>query len=286
MREITNHIEIKLDYSPNSENPSRLFKSFAEVIDATSKIDSIFSKSVNSNYSQKLILEDIEKGSIVTKLIDWIKINPSNQIDDIQSDENIKNYIQNSREKTYKFIEDKKDSPEDIQELKNDLESIAEENQVRGSFNYQPPNLIELAETINKISKATNELNDEESYQIKVEEGEPIKIKSDSKQINIDDVENILADNTLENESILFYKIKKPDFLSESQWEFKYGSKTIKAKIFDSEWLKKFQSGSVEVRPGYSLKVKAKSITKYDKNNKLISEKFEIIEILDVIKNG
>ncbi|MGO4821785.1 MULTISPECIES: hypothetical protein [unclassified Flavobacterium] len=51
------------------------------------------------------------------------------------------------------------------------------------------------------------------------------------------------------------------------------------------KWLEDFHQGEVIVVPGDSLKVKIKQNFKYNKNGYLISEKTEIVEVLEIRKN-
>ena len=84
----------------------------------------------------------------------------------------------------------------------------------------------------------------------------------------------------------MFYLIKKPDFLGESAWNFRHGTKSVTVKILHKEWLEKFHSGQVPVVPGDSLNVLVRQTSKYNRNGYLISDNLEIIEVINVIHNN
>ena len=168
--------------------------------------------------------------------------------------------------------------------LNEQLINLAKKNDLDKSFNYYEPDLVELSKGINKISLSTVDLKEKETY-LFTSKDQTIIIDNQSKQIDIEKLEDALTDKVIENTIELIYKIKKPDFLGDSQWEFKLGKLTPKAKILHLAWLAKFHSGEVVVIPGDALQVKVHQCFKYNKHGILISEKLEITEVLNVIHN-
>jgi hypothetical protein len=284
--EIKSSFEIKLEFDKNTENPSRLFYSFAEMIDSVNKLDIVIAKTINSSISSKIILDDIEKGSILAKLWNELVISEDGKIDNPAPQENVKNYLENSRRAAINFVSHNKSSVEDLGELGSEIAEIAETNKVKETFNYAEPNLIELAKSINEIKNSTDDLNGNEGFILtNLGENPSEIIRSGGEKIDIEAVEKFLTKEELVNNYEAFYKIKKPDFLGDSQWDFKHGTKSIKVKILHQEWLDKFHKGEIVVLPGDSLKVKIKQTNKYNQNGYLISEKIEIIEVLEIRKN-
>lgn len=79
-------------------------------------------------------------------------------------------------------------------------------------------------------------------------------------------------------------KVKKPDYLGESRWEFHFENRTIEAKIRDMEWLDKFQSRLVDVRPGDALKAKVVTEIRYSYEGDVLSTKYTLERVVDVIR--
>jgi hypothetical protein len=284
--EIKSSYEIKLEFDKNTENPSRLFYSFAEMIDSVNKLDIVIARTINSTISSKIVLDDVEKGSIIAKLWNELVISEDGKIDNGEPLGNVKDYVEDSRKAVINFVSNNKSSVEDLEKLSSEIEEIAENKNVSETFNYAEPNLIELAKSINEIKNSTNALNDSEGF-ILTNEGKEASqiIKNGGEKIDIELVEKHLTKEEFVNVCHAYFKIKKPDFLSDSQWDFKHGSKSVKVKILHQEWLDKFHNGEVVVIPGDSLKVKIKQTNKYNQNGYLISEKVEIIEVLEIKKN-
>lgn len=285
-KEIVNKFEIKLEFNKDTEEPSRLFRSFADLIDSIKELDTTIAKTINSSVSSKIYLDDIEKGSLIGKLYNHLVINDDNKLDDNKvQEETIIDFIENSRSKSIEFIESGKSEVNDLKELAKNIDQLAEQKGIKDSFNYAEPNILDLAKNLNEINEAVSKLNDDEKFIIKDSKNDIEEISKGTEKINLEDVENALTTEEIKSESIAFYKIKRPDFLGDSQWEFKHGNKTLKVKILHEEWLEDFKKGKVIVVPGDSLKVKIKQNFKYNKNGYLISEKTEIIEVLEIKKN-
>ncbi len=54
-------------------------------------------------------------------------------------------------------------------------------------------------------------------------------------------IEDLITSESIQSLSEMILKVKKPDFLGTSQWEFRHDNRTIIAKILDDDWLKRFQ---------------------------------------------
>lgn len=285
-KELESRFEIRLDFERQTENPSRLFRSFADIIEGVNNFDYLIAESVNTKVTSKVFLDDIEKGSLIGKLYSALVISEDGQIDNIDDSEKVEEYIEETRAESLKFIADKKSSIEDVKNLQESIMNVAQEKGLNETFNYSPPDILKIAKSINNINDATKGLREGESFELKSPNSEVKSIKSGVPKIDLEAVETALTQNEIINESELFYKIKKPDFLGDSAWGFKHGKKSLTVKILDEDWLKKFHAGTINIVPGDSLQVLVRQTSKYNRNGYLISEKVEIIEVKNIIHNN
>lgn len=285
-KEIINKFELKLEFNKDTEDPSRLFRSFADLIDSIKELDTTLAKTINTSISSKIYLNDIEKGSLIGKLWNHLIINDDNKLDDNKiTKKTINDFIDESRSKSIEFIESGKSEVEDLKGLAKNIDEIANEKGIKDTFNYAEPSILDLAKNLNEINDAVSKLGDDEKFIIKNSKNKTEEISKGTEKINLEDVENALTTEEIKSENIVYYKIRRPDFLGDSQWDFKHGNKPLKVKILHEEWLDDFQKGKVIVVPGDSLKVKIRQNFKYNKNGYLISEKTEIIEVLEIKRN-
>ncbi len=94
---------------------------------------------------------------------------------------------------------------------------------------------------------------------------------------------NILTRETLTSTTKMILKVKRPDYLGQSQWDFRHGKRAIAAKITDAVWLNKFQSRLVDVRPGDSLRVDMTTEVKYGHNNEVVGTSYNISHVEEVL---
>lgn len=73
------------------------------------------------------------------------------------------------------------------------------------------------------------------------------------------------------------------NYLGESKWEFRHGSRAIDVKINDLEWLKKFRQREIIIAPGDAVKAKVEIVSKYDSLGELLSTQHTIQKVITII---
>ena len=82
----------------------------------------------------------------------------------------------------------------------------------------------------------------------------------------------------------MILKVKKPDYLGESKWDFRHGRRSFPAKIIHKEWLENFQDREIDIRPGDSIRAMVEMTDKYDFNEELIGTDYNILQVIEVIQ--
>ena len=85
------------------------------------------------------------------------------------------------------------------------------------------------------------------------------------------------------SKSVMILKVKKPDFLGESMWEFKYENRTIEAKFSDVAWLQKFRERAVILRPGDAIKALVETEVKYSFEGDVMFTTHKILAVHEII---
>ncbi len=99
----------------------------------------------------------------------------------------------------------------------------------------------------------------------------------------INSIEDLLTAETLSSVSEMFLKIKKPDYLGDSKWEFRHGKSPINAGILDNNWLLRFRNREFALMPGDSLKARVRTEVKYDYDREVSAVNYFITEVLEVV---
>ena len=107
-----------------------------------------------------------------------------------------------------------------------------------------------------------------------------------NKDLNISNevVREVLTKEVVKSSGERVLKVKKPDYLGTSKWQFKYDGRAIEAKITDSEWLGMFQGRKEDVRPGDSLRVLLYEEISYGYDGEVVHRHYEIEKIYEVIR--
>jgi len=81
----------------------------------------------------------------------------------------------------------------------------------------------------------------------------------------------------------MILKVKKPDYLGESMWDFKHGDRAIQAKIIDMDWLSDFHLRKYDIRPGDSLRAVLETQIKYGFSGEVIAVHNFIVAVKEII---
>ena len=169
----------------------------------------------------------------------------------------------------------------EIEVLKAAIEDAAEESGMKQLLDYSPPNTYELLTDVAAIGKALEPLASTDKLMLTNDNAiVPFNL---SFRLAPETIEELTTSQTLTNISTVILKVRRPDFVGDTQWELKHGAQTLRAKINDKEWLQAFQNRQIDVRPGDALKVKLEFVAAYDFKNEVASTTYTIVSVEEVI---
>lgn len=274
---------IKIDFEKSSRDPSRIFSTMSSLIETFQVIDSEFAKSIDSKINSVLLLEDVESGSLKSFFKSFLESVDDNALKAGDWKKIVGAYLLKVKYKLLAFLEDKDkiDNRIQIEGLQSELLQLAEETDVRGLPGYAPIPVEKLLFSIGKLSNSVKFLNDKDIVKYSSDEG----TVSINKNFNYDSetVEDLLTKETLSNRSEMILKVKKPDYLGESMWDFKHGDRAIQAKIIDMDWLSDFHLRKYDIRPGDSLRAVLETQIKYGFSGEVIAVHNFIVEVKEII---
>ena len=179
---------------------------------------------------------------------------------------------------------DSNDGPKDLISLGREIRKIASETDVKHLPDYTAPSPDTLIRAIEDFQGVKDHFIEGDVVQVITPEG--THEFNLSMRWNIEDLEQLAVKETITfPPAPMILAVKKPDYLGESKWELRHGKRNIQAKIEDAKWLKAFQSRQVDVRPGDALKCNVKIDHLYGHDNELITEKYTVTEVMDVLVN-
>ena len=274
---------LRIDFKKGTENPERIFFAMSELIQAFREIDRSLSASISTEIDTKLILEDIEAGSIIAKVKSVLESVDNDALGNLEWKPIVGKYLVQGKCKLIEFLETKEkiENKKQIEELRNDLVKLASETKVLQLPVYQPIPEDRLLKNLQKLGEATTPLLADDSVSFSGD-GEEITLNKTFK-IPQETIEEILTDRILTGTHEMILKIKKPDYLGQSMWEFKHEGRLVPAKILHVEWLAKFHNQKVKGGPGDSIRAIVKTSVNYDRHGEVIGRHHEVLKVLEVL---
>ncbi len=168
----------------------------------------------------------------------------------------------------------------------DEIGDLAEDQGIVNKLGYRPPQLGSLLDAATNYQEVKDHLIEGDQAYVEIEPNSEAPIRHDVNVTvawNVDTIADLITSDTSVSESTMNLIVKKPDFLGDSKWDFRHGKRTISAKIEDEGWLRDFQNRKINVLPGYALKCRVRTELAYDASYELISTRYFIQEVLEVI---
>lgn len=275
---------LTVEYDKRSPNPEKVFLGIARTLEAFKALDAQLITCVDSNIETDMLLEDVEKGSIKVWLASVLKSIPDNAIESLDYRKVVGAFLVKAKY----FILSKCSDAEQIkevsyvEEIENGVKEIAKSTGVNALECYSVPPREGLLQGIQKVSEAFTLFDVQNTVTMTDNEGNNLVLNTKF-HLEAETIEELCTGEVIENDMELIVKVRKPDFLADTNWVFKHGEQSINAKIGDKEWLSRYLNGEIAVLPGDSLRVKMHIISSYDNNQVLLRTKYEVTKVINIV---
>jgi len=274
---------LEINFDKGEGDPSRVFVAMSELIKACQDIDRKLISSIQVDVEPILLLEDIQRGSLIAWIRSSFKLSKNTPSLGLDSNK-LEEYLDQSKFALVDFTRDKTALTDaGVTELQMKIYDIVSEKKPTPELPiYIPVPKKDLLLGIQKIQSAVSLLTENED-RAKYIAGDNNKVPFNlTLDITPGSIEDILTKETLTNEITMLLKVKKPDYLGSSQWEFKDNKGTIDVKINDFEWLESFRRRDFVLAPGDSLLATVEVISKYDVDSNLISTRHTLLKVIEL----
>ncbi len=274
---------ITIDFQKQSESPARVFRAMTGLIEAFQEIDRELVRSVDLKIEPVLLLEDVETGSLKAWLRTQLVTQDDNDIKNLNWKPVVGRYLVKAKYLMVNFLSDKTEISDraQLQGLQRDLLQAAEETNMKSIPAYAPLAMPKLVTGIEKISTALMPLGRQDSATYITQYNQT----NFNLEFNIapERIEQLLTKESIVNEAEMILKVKRPDYLGDAMWDFRFESRTIQAKVVDEEWLGRFQSREVDVRPGDALRARIQIEVEYGYDGEVVAVHHRILKVISVI---
>lgn len=272
-----------IDYEKAEGEPSRVFHAMGELIDAFEDLDELLAGILSEGAGTELILEDIEASSLRAKLRSIVQGIPDEALKDGDWKKILGHFLVEAKYLVVRWLSDNPSitSIEQVRSLEDELENLAKQTGARHLPFFRPVNRRALLGKITEIDRAITYLDPRDTLKYESSYGQVIL--PHSQHVHEALIREILTREIIASDDERIVKVKKPDYLGKSQWMLKYSGQSFHANIEDIDWLHRFQSGQVSVKPGDSLRVLMHEEVFYDENMEVVHVTHVVRKVLEVI---
>lgn len=275
---------VNITFPKGTRNPQRLLKSAAAYIDALNSLDSLLVSSIDAQIKPIFVLEEIELGSIKLWLKQALEAVNDNALENLDWKPLVGQYLVKAKHLLLKKLEGKTALTDrnTLEALASDLSEAAQQTGVRKLPAYRAINALALAQEAQSISAALACLEAGDAITFQSDEGDAVLTAEFV--VTQEDIVNLFSGESISNDIERILMVRRPDFLGEAKWEFRYEKKPFSAKLIDEAWLDDFHNGRVDIRPGDALRVVLRETVIYDNNGEVMREEREILTVINIIK--
>jgi hypothetical protein len=270
---------IEIDFKLGVGDPSRVFRTMSDLINALQDLDRALIGTIDTKLEPILLLEDVETGSIRA----WLRQSIEALNDDTLKKAVVGNYLLKSKHIIIDFLKERTEITDasQVAELETRILAAAEETDVKKIPVYVPPSRQKLLQGMDAISGALSPLIPEDKATYLSSQGNTNFNKSF--HIAPDEIQDLITSEIIENPYAMIMKVKKPDFLGESKWEFKHDNRVIDAKMADEQWVADYHAGKMDIRPGDAIRAIVLVSVRYGLDREVLSTQYTIQKVHEII---
>jgi len=274
---------LEIGFEPATEDPGRIFRSMSGMISAFQRFDAHLAWSIAAEIEPVLVLETVEAGSLRTWLATVLRTIDDSSLKKLDWRGVVGTYLVRAKRRVVGFLDGKSElrSRADIEVLEGDLLDLAQQTNVREIPTYSPVPLQALVSDLSELASALAPLRGDD--RVSYRDVETSVLVNHRFSVPPDAIEELIAHDVIANTINMILRVKRPDYLGRSMWEFRHEGRVIPAKILDQPWLDEFQARRVLVRPGDSLRVQAETRVLYDRYGEVLATQYVIHKVLGVI---
>ena len=264
-------------------DPRRVFDSASLLIEGFEELDDTIAQSVDAKLRTTTVLDDLETGSLRVILRTLLENIDDQGLKEGEWKKAIGPALVKGKHLAIEALNKKEqDAPKAIEDLRNKLDQIVQDTDVKHLPAYAPIHEGKLVSSLDKIQSAKRTLGPKDE----------LIIEADGKTYEVDlsqtwepaDIVTVTGTTEKTSEGTVILTICKPDLLGDARWQFSHGAATVYASIKDERWLKRFHDGKIALHSGDALRCKVKFTYIFDDTGKMIEQKTDIIKVLGLIR--
>lgn len=276
-------IEIRVAFERGVGDPTRIFRTMTGLIESAQALDSHLALSIGASVRTSLVLQDVEASSLKAKLRTVVEALPDEALKAGEVKKVIGHFLVAAKHKILDWCGERTEinNIDEVKQLQFDVHALAEASDVKLLPAYAPLEISTLLADITAVHQALSYLAANDEATLSSTAGQ--STYNPSFEVSQAIVQELVTRERIASKGERIVKVKKPDYLGTSKWEFKYAGRAIEAKILAKDWLQRFQTNQVPLNPGDSLRVVLNEEVSYGYDSEIVQVDYEVVEVLDVL---
>src|SRR5262249_52078195 len=242
-----------IDFQRGSGDPRRIFDAASLLIEGFERLDAAIAQSVDIELAPTVVLEDIRPGSLRVILRTILNDIDDQALKDGEYKKAIGPALVRAKALAVKALDkDEKDGPKAISDLRNDLDGLVAETDVKHVPAYAPIHEGRLVSSLDKLQDAKRSLGPEDRLTIEAE-GKLYEVDL-TKTWDPSEAVPVAGTTETESEGVIILTIRRPDMLGDGKWQFAHGTAVLYASIKDEKWLARLHEGKIGLHSGDGLR--------------------------------
>jgi hypothetical protein len=274
---------LEIHFVPGNPDPARVFRSMTQLIDTFQRFDRELVQTIDLHIEPVMVLEDIETGSIKTWLRAILNATDDTGLQELNWKRIVGGYLVRAKYLTVDWLNGKTEisGTADLDELQALILEAAEATGVQRIPAYQPPSKTLLVRSLIDIGVSLSQLQSDDKAAFETQNGDRVEFNVSIKIVP-ESLNELLVEESLSHVEEIILKVKKPDFLGESKWEFVH-EHVLDAKILDYEWLSDFRNNRVLLQPGSAIRANVQVDVAYGVEREVVSRSYTVLKVLAVM---
>jgi hypothetical protein len=275
---------IVMTFVKDSPDPARVFRSMSKLIAAFQRLDRELVRSVDTSLETVMLLEDIESGSIKGWLRSVVTSVDDTALKDGDWKKVVGAYLVKAKYLLIDFLGNTTEivTKDELNKLQGSVLEAAASTGVKRIPAYTPPSRASLAQGMKDITGSLAELQTGDGAKFETTQGDVVEMRIEVK-ISPKSLDDLIIEESILNDEDLILKVKKPDFLGDSQWEFIH-EHVFEAKVLDDEFLQQFRNSELVLRPGSAVRARVRVEVCYGYEGEVVQKKYQVLKVYEVIQ--
>jgi len=277
---------VQISTAKNDAHPAEIFSFMAASVNAFDTVDNLLLHAIRPGLSSSLTLQELEIGSLRSWLATELRGIPDEVLSPFEAKKLIGHFLVRAKYIILRFLE-RNDSISNLEEIKPfsaQLRALINEIAVLPGFELAVSITKEqILQALTALSAAIQVLPPDHKAVFKSAVGEVEFNPAFS--LDQHDVEDLLTANSELSLLPAVLTVKKPDYLGTSKWDLQLDGKIISVRIEDQNWLKKFHSRQISLKPGDAIEGRLAIERHVDEDGMPIKTNYVLARI-DGIVNG